>query len=149
MTIPRSTFLTAAVVAALLGAAAVFAVCAQPASAAYGRCDPGEFCLFRDSTLRGAIYHFSGSDSNLNNDHFEVASRNEIVGNNTFSVWNLGIPDPKSDVVVYTETGYRGADACIRRGENGQLPRNWWRSIESYRWVTPSACIAAGVITLD
>ena len=139
---------TLAALAALVGVTAVLAVSASTASATYGRCDPGEFCLYSDSALVEGIYQYSGSDPNLNNDYYERGDRNQIVGNTTYSAWNLGVPDPKSSVIVYTETGYRGWDACIPRGEMGQLPRNWFRSIESYRWATWRACVRAGIIRL-
>jgi hypothetical protein len=138
-----------AVLFVLVGATFVSAVSASTASATYGRCDPGDFCLYSDTAQVEGIYQNPGSDPNLNNDHFERKDRNQIVGNNTYSAWNFGVPDPKSSVAIYTKTGYRGWDACIPRGERGQFPRNWWRSIESYRWVTWSACKAAGIIRLD
>jgi hypothetical protein len=71
------------------------------------------------------------------------------VSRTPYSAFNLGIPDARSSVAIYTEERYTGADACIPRGENGQLPRNWWKSIESYRWVTWHQCVAAGIIRLD
>jgi hypothetical protein len=134
--------------AALVGVTAALAVSASTASATYGRCDPGEFCLYSDSALVEGIYQFSGSDPNLNNDYYERGDRNQIVGNTTYSAWNFGNPDRKSSVVVYTETGYGGWDACIPRTEKGQLPRNWFRSIESYRWVSWRTCVRAGIIRL-
>ena len=139
----------AAIAAALLGATALLAVSAPAANATYGRCDSGEFCLYRDTTMRGAIYQFSGSDSNLNTDRFEVASRNERVGNNTYSVWNRAAPAAKEYVVIYDRVGHRGFDACVLPGDRGQVPRFWWKNIESYKWVTPGACFDAGVINLD
>jgi hypothetical protein len=138
----------AAIITAVLGAAALFAVSAPPASAAYGTCGSGDFCLRYFHHLTGGLYHYAGNDPNLNNDHFEVSSTNRIVGNNTVSANNRGEFGPKADVLVYTQTGYRGARDCIVRGDRGELPRNWWNSIESYRWVTPSECRAAGVIDL-
>jgi Peptidase inhibitor family I36 len=144
---PRRAIL--AILAALVGATAVLAVSASMASAAYGRCDPGEFCLYSDTAQVEGIYHYAGSDGNLNNDRFERGDRNQIVGNNTYSAFNFGLPDARSSVAIYTETGYRGWDACIPRAENGQLPRNWWRTIASYRWVTWRECVAAGIIRLD
>ncbi len=137
-----------AILAALVGATAVSAVSASTASATYGRCDPGDFCLYSDTAQVEGIYQNPGSDPNLNNDRYERGDRNQIVGNTTYSAWNFGIPDAKSSVAIYTEEGYRGWDACIPRMERGQLPRNWWRSIESYRWVTWSACVRAGIIRL-
>jgi hypothetical protein len=137
-----------AVLTALVGAMAVLAVAAPTASATYGRCDPGEFCLYSDTAQVEGIYQYAGSDPNLNNDYFERGDRNQIVGNNTYSAFNFGLPDKYSSVAIYTEEGYNGADACIPRAENGQVPRNWWRSIESYRWVTWQACVAAGIIRL-
>jgi hypothetical protein len=138
-----------ATLAALVGATAVLAVSAPTASATYGRCDPGDFCLYSDTAQVEGIYQNPGSDPNLNNDHYERKDRNQIVGNTTYSAFNFGLPDKRSSVAIYTEEGYRGADACIPRAENGQLPRNWWRSIESYRWVTWRQCVAAGIIRLD
>jgi hypothetical protein len=138
-----------AVLAALVAATAVLAGSTATASATYGRCDPGDFCLYSDTAQVEGIYENPGSDPNLNNGHYERKDRNQIVGNTSYSAFNLGIPDVRSSVAIYTEQGYAGADACIPRGENGQLPRNWWRSIESYRWVTWSQCVAAGIIRLD
>jgi hypothetical protein len=137
-----------AILAALLGATAVSTMSTSTASATNGRCDPGEFCLYSDTAQVEGIYQYAGSDPNLNNDHYERGDRNQIVGNTTYSAWNFGIPDPKSSVAIYTEEGYRGWDACIPRAERGQLPRNWWRSIESYRWVTWRTCVRAGIIRL-
>lgn len=137
-----------AILAMLAGVTAVLALSASTASATYGRCDPGDFCLYSDTALVEGIYQHPGSDPNLNNDYYERGDRNQIVGNTAYSAWNLGLPDVKSSVAIYTETGYRGWDACIPRGEQGQLPRNWWKSIESYRWVTWNTCRAAGIIRL-
>ena len=139
--------IAAAIVAASLGAA-MLAVSAAPASAAYGKCGSGDFCLYYFHHLTGGLYHFSGSDPNLNNDHFEGSSTGRIVGNNTVSASNRGEFGPKADVLIYTKTGYRGARDCIVRGDSGELPGNWFNSIESYRWVTPSECRANGVINL-
>ena len=139
----------AAVAAALLGATALLALSAAPAAATYGRCDPGEFCLYSDTAQVEGIYQYAGSDPNLNNDHFERADRNQIVGNNTYSVWNRARPAAKEYVVIYASVGHRGADACVLPGDRGQVPRFWWKNIESYKWVTPGACFNAGVIPLD
>jgi hypothetical protein len=56
------------------------------------------------------------------------------------SALNSGVPAAKSDVLIYTMTRYRGASACIVRGDRGELPVNWWNTIESYRWVTRNTC---------
>jgi hypothetical protein len=138
-----------AILAALVGTTAMLAVSTPSASGTYGRCDPGDFCLYSDTAQVEGIYQNPGSDPNLNNDHYERKDRNQIVGNTSYSAFNLRIPDARSSVAIYTEEGYTGADACIPRGENGQLPRNWWKSIESYRWVTWHQCVAAGIIRLD
>jgi hypothetical protein len=42
----------------------------------------------------------------------------------------------------------RGARNCIFINDEGQLPREWWNNIESYRWVTRSACLKAGPLPL-
>ena len=28
------------------------------------------------------------------------------------------------------------------------MPRNWWNSIESFRWVTRAQCVKAGILRL-
>jgi hypothetical protein len=70
------------------------------------------------------------------------------VGDTARYAFNAGRRGPKDDVVVYGLPRYRGADACIRLGTWGTLPRKWWNNIESYRWVTNRACEAAGPISL-
>lgn len=138
-----------AALAALLGAATLLAVSAAPAAATYGKCDRGDFCLFYDGFENHGIYHFAGDDPNLLNDRFEAYNTDEIVGNNTLRAWNNGYAGALGDVLIYTMTGYRGARDCIRTGDRGNLPENWWNSIESYRWVSRSVCNANGVIDLQ
>ena len=137
----------AAIAVALLGATALLAVSAPPAAAAtYGRCDPGDFCLHRDTTMRGAIYQFGGSDSNLNTDRFEVAYRNEQSATTRTRSGTERSRAAKEYVVIYDRAGHRGFDACVLPGDRGQLPRFWWKNVESYKWVTPGACFNACVI---
>ena len=145
---PQIAIRSLAVLAALIGATAVLAVSAPTASATYGRCDPGDFCLYSDTAQVEGIYQNPGSDPNLNNDRYERKDRNQIVGNTSYSAFNAGLPDKYSSVAIYTEEGYRGWDACIPRWENGQLPRNWWNSIESFQWVNRATCRAHGIIDL-
>jgi hypothetical protein len=57
--------------AALLGAALLIGSSASSASAAYGRCGAGDFCMWYGHGFGGGIYHFSGSDFNLHDDRFE------------------------------------------------------------------------------
>ena len=89
---PRSLRRTtiALVVAALLSAAAFMAVSAEKASATYGVCGAGDFCLHYIYGQSGGVYHFSGSDSNLDNDHFEGGASNLTVGGNAESAHNNG-----------------------------------------------------------
>ena len=54
------------------------------------------------------------------------------------------MPGPKDDVIIYSRPHWQGASDCIRQGEFGALPRNWWNNVESYRWVTDRECKAAG-----
>jgi hypothetical protein len=72
----------AAVAAALIGAATLLAL-TPPKASAIGLCDEGEFCLLYNGNLANGLYHFAGSDSNLNNDRFEHNHTNMIVGFNT------------------------------------------------------------------
>ena len=134
--------------AALLGAAALLSVPPTPASAEVHACADGEFCLYFNENANGGYYHFVGSDSNLDNDHYEGGDLGEVVGDTSRFVWNNGKPGPKDDVVIYGLPGYKGADACIRLDSLGTLPRNWWNNIESYRWVNNARCEAAGVMSL-
>jgi Peptidase inhibitor family I36 len=131
----------------LLGVAALLSISTAPASAAYGKCSRGEFCLYYSGLEYNGIYHFSGSDWNLNNDLFEQ-NTDQVVGNNTLMAWNRGRSGAIADVLVYTETGGRGARDCIVQGDRGVMPRNWWNSIESYTWVNRASCRAHGIIDL-
>jgi hypothetical protein len=137
------------VAAALLGGAALLSVLPSPASAAIHKCEETEFCLYFNADANGGYYHFAGSDRNLHNDHYVGGDTAETVANTARNVWNNGSPGPKDDVVVYGLPGWnkRGGDACIRLDTGGPLPRSWWNSIESYRWVTDAECTAAGVIS--
>jgi hypothetical protein len=138
----------AAVAAALLGGAALLFVSPPSASAARHPCGTGEFCLYFNEDANGGYYHFAGSDPNLDNDHYEGGDTGEIVGDTARYAFNAGKPGPRDDVVVYGLPRYKGANACIRLGTWGTLPRNWWNNIESYRWVTNRVCEAAGPISL-
>ena len=96
-----------ALVGALLAADALTSVnpaeAAKPKakSAAYGVCGAGDFCLYYLYNRAGGLYHFGGSDSNLNNDHFENAAvPSAWVGNNTMSAWNRGVSDPSTSTCV-------------------------------------------------
>ena len=81
---PRSLRNTtvALMAAALLSAAAFMAVSPGKASATYGVCGAGGFCLHYSYRQSGGLYHFSGSDSNLDNDHYEGGASNLTVGGN-------------------------------------------------------------------
>jgi hypothetical protein len=144
---PRRT-VVAAGIAALLASAALLAVTPPPASAERHPCGKGEFCLYFNEDANGGYYHSTGSDPNLDNDHYKGGDTGEIVGDTARYAFNAGRRGPKDDVVVYGLPRYKGANACIRLGEWGTLPRNWWNNIESYRWVTNRQCEAAGVISL-
>ena len=144
---PRRTVVIAAV-AALLAATALLSVLTASASATAHPCGRGEFCLYFNEDANGGYYHFTGSDSNLDNDHYVGGDTGEIVGDTSRYAFNAGVPGPKDDVVIYGLPRYKGANACIRLGTWGTLPRNWWNNIESYRWVTNRECEAAGPISL-
>ena len=144
---PRSTVI-AVVAAALLGATALLFVSPTPASATAHPCGGGEFCLYFNEDANGGFYHFEGSDSNLDNDRYKGGDTGETVGDTSRYAWNHGAPVEKSDVIIYGLPGYRGARDCIQEDDKGQLPRNWWNNIESYRWVTRSECAKAGIILL-
>jgi hypothetical protein len=133
--------------AALLGAALLIGMSASSASAAYGVCGSGDFCLWFGHSQAGGIYHFGGNDPNLHNDRFERIQRTAIVGNNTASARNRGVADPsgRNDVLVYDRPGagsQGGPAGCIRRGAAGTLPTFWQNRISSYRWVTRRTCNA-------
>jgi hypothetical protein len=150
LTRPRRLVAAAAAVA-LLGVAALLTLSPAPASAGYGNCDPGDFCLYYNGNLdrRGGIYHFGGSDSNLRNDRFELNHTNTIVADNAASAWVNGRPALKDDVIIYRSTGWGGADACIEHGDSGLLPiGTWFNKVQSYKWATDQQCRAAGIIDL-
>ena len=148
ITHPRHLVIAVAT-AAVLAAAALLAALTAPASAAFRSCPTSEFCLYFNQDANGGIYHFAGDDRNLNNDRYEGEDTRETVGDTARYATNHGSGTRQSDVIVYGLPGYRGARDCIRKGDSGELPRNWWNNIESYRWVSDAECEAAGVILFD
>jgi hypothetical protein len=144
---PRRIVIAAAV-AALLGCAALLSVSSTPAEAAFRKCPKGEFCLWFNEDANGGIYHFEGNDSNLGDDRYEGEDTGETVGNTSRYVHNNGRRARKSDVIVASLPGLQGKRGCITRGAKGPLPKKWWNSIESYRWVTRAQCAKAGIIRL-
>jgi hypothetical protein len=140
--VPGRRIALAALVSALLGAAAFIATSPGTASAATGSCDPGDFCMYYLFNQSGGLYEFSGSDSNLANDHFENTNTDQVVNNNTFSVWNRGVNDPNGlvDVVVFDGFNSTGAGLCVRQGHKVNLPGGWLDRISSYKWVTHATC---------
>lgn len=130
--------------AALAGlAAALLLLVAVPASAsARTSCDSGEFCLYSNENLSGGLYQFSGSDSDVREDVFENQDTNQVAGLQAQSAQNKGIDDSshRNDVLVYTELGFDGDRACIRRGAGGNLVRGFAFNISSYKWVTRAVC---------
>ena len=139
----------AAAVAALLGVVAMLSISTAPASAAFHSCPESEFCLYFNEDANGGFYHFEGSDPNLDNDRYEGGDTGETVGDTARYATNHGSGTRKSDVIVYALPGYRGARDCIQKGDSGELPKNWWNNIESYRWVAHNECRKAGVILFD
>jgi Peptidase inhibitor family I36 len=141
---PRSLRRAAIAVLAvvLLGAATLMATSPGSASAARGVCGPGDFCLHYSYGQSGGLYHFSGSDSNLDNDHFESGAVNVTVGGNAESAWNNGraTSSGHDDVIVYTRRKFTGAGGCIRLGQKGNLAGGFVNNVHSYRWVTPATC---------
>jgi hypothetical protein len=127
---------------ALFGAATLMATSPGSASAARGVCGPGDFCLYYSYGQSGGLYHFSGSDSNLDNDHFESGAVNVTVGGNAESTWNNGraASSGHDDVIVYTGRNFRGAGGCIGLGQKGNLAGGFVNNVHSYRWVTPATC---------
>ena len=136
-------------VAALLGVAAWLSISASPASAAFHSCPTSEFCLYFNEDANGGFYHFEGNDRNLNNDRYEGGDTGETVGDTPRYATNHGSGTRQSDVIVYGRPRYKGARDCIKKGDSGELPRNWWNNIESYRWVSRSECRKAGVLLFD
>ena len=143
--------LAAAAIATLAGVGALLSLSTAPASADYGRCAPGDLCLYwnANATPSGGLYHFSGNDSNLRNDRFEVDRTNTLVADNSAWPWVNGYAAARDDVIVYRSTGWGGGATCLRRGDKGMLPiETWWNDIASYKWATDSECRAAGVTDL-
>jgi hypothetical protein len=126
----------------LCGLLAVTALVPAIASAGYGRCDPGEFCLYYSVNRTGGVYNFSGSDRNLYNDRYEGAHTHTVVANTSISVWNRGVADAsgKTDVIVYSGLASDSARRCIPRGAWGDLDNLWWQEIDGYEWVTRARC---------
>jgi hypothetical protein len=143
---PRRIALTA-LVSAVIGAVILLAS-SPPEASARDLCAKGEFCLLYNGNLANGLYRFSGSDSNLNNDRFVHNHTNMIVGFNTTAAWNRGRPAALDDVIIYDRPGWRTPFGCIKRDHDGQLPLEAFHRVSSYRWVSDSACRAAGVLRL-
>ena len=141
---PRSLRRTtmALMAAALMSAAAFMAVSPAKASATYGVCGAGDFCLHYSYGQSGGLYHFSGSDSNLGNDHYEGGASNLTVGGNAESAWNNGraTSSGHDDVIVYAGRNWTGRAGCIRLGQKGNLAGGLVNNVHSHRWVTPATC---------
>jgi hypothetical protein len=138
---PRRTA-AALLAAALLAAAGFMATSPGSASASYGVCGARDFCLFYAYGQSGGVYQFSGSDSNLDNDHFEGGASNLIVGGRAESVRNNGRASASGhdDVMVYTGRNWTGTAGCIRLGQKGNLAGGFVNNVHSYRWVRPATC---------
>jgi hypothetical protein len=128
----------AAVAAAVLGLG-VAALVAPGASQA-GVCSPGEFCMWWGYSFNGGLYHHAGSDSNLWNDRFENANRNEVVADNTNSFWNRGTSSGPAQVRVFTGINGTGAHTCAPQGAKGHFRYDpatgidWLNNVESFEW---------------
>jgi len=83
-------------------------------------------------------YHFGGSDSDLDNDHYEGGASNLTVGGNAESAWNNGRASSSGhdDVIVYTGRNWTGRGL----GQKGNLAGGLVNNVHSYRWVTPATC---------
>jgi hypothetical protein len=140
--IPRRPALLALLVATLLGAAALLAIAPKDASAGPRDCNRGDFCLFYSYGFSGGLYHFSGSDRNLDNDRFESGAVNVTVGDSAESAWNNGRATNSGldDVVLFAGRNWRGAGACLRLGQKGDLRGGFVNNVQSSRWVTPQTC---------
>ena len=115
---PRSLRNTtmALMAAALLSAAAFMAVSPGKASATYGVCGAGDFCLHYSYGQSGGLYHFSGSDSNLDNDHFEGGAPNLTVGGNAESARNNGRATSSGTTMSSSTRGAPGRAALVASG---------------------------------
>ena len=105
---------------AILGGAALLS--ASPASARIVPSEATEFCLYVNADANGGIYHFAGSDRDLNNDRYDVQNTDITVGNTARNAANNGESGPKDDVVIYSRPRWQGASDCIQRGEFGACP---------------------------
>ncbi len=126
----------------LLAAVALIGVAPQAASATYGVCGSGEFCVFQNADTTGGMYHFSGSDNNLNNDRFEGEATWLTVGNRTRSAWNHGNwqSNGVNHVLVYTGPNRTGTVGCVLFNTYGSFVYPFAGNVESYRWVNRATC---------
>jgi Peptidase inhibitor family I36 len=129
---------------AALAAAVLLLVAVLASASARTSCDSGEFCVYSDENLTGGLYQFTGSDSDadVRKDVFESEDTTEGTGLLAQSAQNKGVGDPslRNDVLVFTEPGFDGNRACIRRGASGNLVRGFAFDISSYKWVTRAVC---------
>ena len=105
---------------AIIGGAALLS--ASPASARIVPCEATEFCLYVNADANGGIYHFAGSDRDLNNDRYDVQNTDITVGNTARNAANNGVPGPKDDVIIYSRPRWQGASDCIQRASSARCP---------------------------
>ena len=145
-TVGRMRYITAGIATLL---AALLVAPAIASAAPWARCNAGDFCLFRGTGGNSGTYHYSGSDSNLFNDRFEVANTDEFVANNTYSAWNNGRSAGSGGYIdVLVSNGPGGAVGCIQLSRRGNIPEPYAGDIESYRWVTRSQCLIYNQVRL-
>jgi Peptidase inhibitor family I36 len=124
-----------ALLVGLTVAAAGFMFIAPGAKAATPSCDAGEFCMWYLNHAQGGLYEWSGNDSTLANDHFEIYNTGSIVNNNTESAYNRGVPAYYDDVRAYDGLSYTGSSRCFPRGQYVSDLGSWNNRISSFKWV--------------
>jgi len=105
---------------AIIGGAGLLS--AAPASARIVPCEATEFCLYVNADANGGIYHFAGSDRDLNNDRYDVHNVDITVGNTARNAANNGEPGLKDDVIIYSRPRWQGASDCISVASSARCP---------------------------
>jgi hypothetical protein len=131
-----------ALAVAALATMATFLPRPDAAHAGTANCPYYNFCLWEHVSFDGGRYNYSGSDTNLWNDHW-VGGSGGIVAKQASSLQNNGAPAVYQNVRLYWAYGDLG---CVPRGAAwGDLthapywgPYVWNINdyIEGYRWVS-------------
>jgi hypothetical protein len=92
----------------------------------------GDVCAWIDTYGRGGMYHYSGDDRNLWNDHFERADTQYVVARQISSILNDGAKVAGYDDVILLDG--RGHSKCLPYNAYWVTLGPWNDTITGFYW---------------